>query len=70
MGVPGPSGSDVVSDCSPLAYSASIIALTKSIRFSRLRLMKLVSTRTRYGGTRASLCDKKSEVGSGALCVR
>lgn len=43
------------------------MALTRSMRFSRDRLMKLVSTKTRYGGTSASLCERKSEVGSGAL---
>ena len=50
-----------------LAYSESIIPETISIRFSSDRLMKLVSTSTRYGGARDSLCDKKSEVGTGAL---
>lgn len=40
---------------------------TISIRFSSERLMKLVSTRTRYGGAKDSLCDRKREVGIGAL---
>lgn len=39
------------------------MARTMSTRFSSERLMKLVSTMTRYGGTRASLCAKKSDVG-------
>jgi hypothetical protein len=40
---------------SHLAYKASIMLLTISILFSSERLMKLVSTIIRYGGTRASL---------------
>lgn len=34
---------------------------TSSILFWMLKLIKLVSTRTRYGGPRSVLCDRKSE---------
>jgi len=39
--------------------------LTNSSLFCRLKLMKLVSTRTRYGGTSAVLCARKSEDAAG-----
>ena len=38
------------------AYRQSIIPLTNSSLFCKLKLMKLVSISTRYGGTSAVLC--------------
>lgn len=50
-----------------LASKQSIIPCTSSILFWIEKLMKLVSMRTRYGGPRAVLCDKKREAGRGVL---
>ena len=44
-----------------MAYKQSIMPLTSSNLFWRLKLMKLVSMRTRYGGTSAVLCCRKSD---------
>lgn len=46
---------------SHLAYRQSIIPLTSSSLFWRLKLMKFVSIRTRYGGTSAVLCARNNE---------
>ena len=43
--------------------------LTSSNLFWRLKLMKLVSIRTRYGGTRAVLCCRKREEETCGLTV-
>ncbi len=41
---------------------------TSSILFCRLKLMKFVSTITRYGGPSAVLCEKKSEEACAVMC--
>ena len=46
---------------SHFAYRQSIIPLTNSSLFCRLKLMKFVSINTRYGGTRAVLCWRNRE---------
>ena len=48
------------------ANRQSIMPLTSSILFCKLKLMKLVSIITRYGGTRASLCCRNKDE---ATCV-
>src|SRR5712671_3633140 len=50
-----------------LAYKQSIMPPTSSSLFWRLKLIKLVSIRIRYGGTRAVLWVRKSEEATGAL---
>lgn len=55
---------NTIASCSLLAYRQSIIPCTNSILFCRLKLMKLVSTNTLYGGPSAVLCWKKSEEGA------
>lgn len=49
------------------AYRQSIMPPTSSSLFCKLKLIKLVSIRTRYGGTRDVLCAKKREDGVGFL---
>jgi len=46
---------------SHLAIKQSIMPCTSSILFWMLKLIKLVSTSTRYGGPRSVLCERKSE---------
>ena len=47
--------------CLHFAYRQSIIPDTSSSLFCKLKLIKFVSTSTRYGGPSEALCDKKSE---------
>lgn len=44
---------------SHFAIKQSIIPWTSSILFWMEKLIKLVSTRTRYGGPRSVLCERK-----------
>ena len=50
------------------ANKQSIIALTISSLFWILKLIKLVSTMTKYGGFKASLCLKKREDDGWSMC--
>lgn len=54
---------------SHFAIKQSIMPCTSSILFWMLKLIKLVSTRTRYGGPRSVLCDKNSDEDTCALRV-
>ena len=51
-----------------LAYKQSIMPLINSSLFCRLKLIKLVSMRTRYGGESAVLCCKNRAEGACWLC--
>lgn len=55
---------------SHFAYKQSIIPLIKSNLFCKLKLIKFVSIKTRYGGTRAALCARNREEATCGLCDR
>jgi hypothetical protein len=52
------------------AYKQSIMALTSSSLFCRLKFMKFVSIKTRYGGTSSVLCARNMDDATcGLKCV-